>query len=121
MKILEEEKTFGIDRAAAPAMGGEREIRSGVVDNFIDGRDELRAPQRRLQSRDEQPVIAASLAAADRAGSVSTDSIGDMQLARFSNSKIASNRASRMTLCVLSAWSLSGTRYRCQSIVTQFK
>ena len=101
MKILEEEKTFGIDRAAAPAMGGEREIRSGVVDNFIDGRDELRAPQRRLQSGDKQPVIAASLAAGDGRGSVSTDSIGDKPLARFGNSKIATNLAAKLNFRLL--------------------
>ena len=96
MKILEEEKTFGIDRAAGPVMGGERETLSGIVGNFVDGRNELRAPQRRLQSGDEQPVIAASLAAADRAGSVSTDSIGDKPLARFGSSKIATNLAAKL-------------------------
>src|SRR2546422_3372379 len=60
MKILKEEKAFGFNSAAGPAMGGEGEIRSGIVNDFVDSRDELGAAHRRLQGGDEQPVVARS-------------------------------------------------------------
>src|SRR6267154_2748052 len=49
MKILQEQKALWLDGAAGPTMGGKGKIGSGVVDDFVDARDQLCASHGRLQ------------------------------------------------------------------------
>src|SRR5712692_5696691 len=77
-------------------MGGEREIRSGVVDDFVDGRDQLCATHGGLQGSNQQSVVTQSLASGNGAGCISANSVGDEPLARFSSGKIAANLTAKM-------------------------
>jgi hypothetical protein len=77
-------------------MGGERKIFPGVVNNFVDGRDELSASHGWLKSGDQQPVVAASLTPCDGAGCVSADAVGDEPFARFGCGKVAANLAAKL-------------------------
>ncbi len=82
--------------AAGPAMRGETEIRSGVVDDLVDGRDKLRAAHGRLQGGNKQSVITARLASGNGAGGVPADSVGDQPLARFCRGEVATNLAPKL-------------------------
>src|SRR5437762_6377874 len=84
-----------MDGAAGPAMRGEREIRSGVVHDFVDGRDKLRAARGRLQSSNQQSVVTTSLASGNGARRISADPVGHQPLARFGSGKVATNFADR--------------------------
>src|SRR5256885_7413823 len=74
-----------MDGAAGPAMRGEREIRSGVVHDFVDGRDKLRAARGRLQSSNQQSVVTTSLASSNGARRISADPVGHQPLARYAS------------------------------------
>ena len=65
-----------LDRAAGPAVSGERERAPVVRDDLVGLGDEERPPQRRIQGGDEQPVVAARQRAGDGARGVATDAVG---------------------------------------------
>jgi hypothetical protein len=77
-------------------MGGKCEIRSGIVDDFIDGRDQLSAAYGWIESGDEQTVVAARLASGNGSGRIAANSIGDQPLARFGCRKIATDLAAKL-------------------------
>jgi hypothetical protein len=77
-------------------MGGKREIRCGIVNDFVDGRNQLRAAHGWIESGDEQTVVTARLAPRDGSGSVSSNTVCDQPLARFGRRKIATNLAAKL-------------------------
>lgn len=91
MKTFEVSETFRIDSASGPAMRCERKVDAGVVDDFIERGDQLRAADRRLERSNQEAVIAAREAASDGTGGVSAKTIGDEPLTRFRGGKVAAN------------------------------
>src|SRR5258708_5157789 len=81
VKIFDEEKAWGFDSAAGPAMGGKEKTRAVVMNVFVDGGDQLCATHRGPQRGKEQPGVTRSLAPRNGAGRVSADSIGNEPLA----------------------------------------
>src|SRR6266404_6110515 len=101
MKIFDEEKSLGIDRAAGPAVRGERKVRSRVVSNLVDGGDEFGAANGRLKGRHKQTVIAAGLASSNSTRSIAADTIGDEPFARFGRVQIAADLTAKLNFCLI--------------------
>src|ERR1700674_3057227 len=101
MKIFDEEKPLGIDRAAGPAVRGERIVHPRVVNDFVDGGDEFGAANRRLKGRDKQTVIAARLASGNGAGRIATDAVGNEPFARFGRVQIAADLTAKLNFCLI--------------------
>jgi hypothetical protein len=77
-------------------MRSERKIRSGVADKFIEVGDKLRAAHRRLQSSDQQTVVAARVAPRNCSGSVSADAVGDEPLTRFRGGEVSADFTAKL-------------------------
>jgi hypothetical protein len=82
-------------------MGGEREIRPGIVDDFVDSGNQLRAARGRMQSSDQESVVTTRLASGCGAGCIATDSVGDQPLARFGRGEVTADLAAKLNFPLL--------------------
>src|ERR1700682_107090 len=96
MKIFNEEKSLGIDRAAGPAVRGERIVSPRVMNNLVDGGDEFGAANGRLKGRHKHTVIAARLASSNGTRSIAADTIGNEPFARFCRVQIAADLTAKL-------------------------
>ena len=85
------------DRAAAPAVRGERVLRAVVADLGVDLGTQQHASDRRRARREQQTVVAPRQWAADRTGGEAAQAVGDQPLARLRDGELAAQGAVELT------------------------
>ena len=111
-KAFDIQIAFGLDRAAFPAIGRQGVIRAVITRRLIELRYQLRAANGRIERGHQQAVIAPRKIAADRAGSKTTDAVGDQPLALLGNFQRPANFAAKIDFRLLHHRLFRGNTFR---------